>query len=698
MEIYNAQASPEFLKGARHLWGRKVSSVGKYIKKKFDEEVLNYIKMFRHEFKGILPGRFLKSDAVDVNVIYPIIKTLLPNLYFQDPKVFVKSLQEKIVVPVRRMVEKVDPVTGIVSVEEVEERNPLTGDVIVEEFDGVRSGLILQNALNHNIRKARLKPQAKSAIVDAHIGFYGAIKTGWDNEQGVFSMGPDAPPTHREDVHEDMSYGIRLAPWNVVVDMEDFYNPKWIAIRYTVHPDQLKADARLQHTDKLKGAAKLDEECKEAWSEMKDEDMKRTEYYELYVKPCAQYPRGFFALFTEEVPDDFLYHGEWPYKVKEFPVKLIYFNPDPRGGLPIPDVRYYANHQKAKLNLRNVLYEFVQRTLPIFGINIAGVKDQTYMEKAVASGQIPRVVKTTQPIQNVLGSISFNGVNPDFHRMEALVDDDVSLMTGVTKGVQTGGQSNLEFASAGKEAAQHFSIRQNERADIVRDFMKDILTQWAAYYQEFGGDENYTPIEGEKFPTKWSAKQIQGMFEFDIKPFSMNYEDPVIRRRQWVDLLNLLGSPVLVQALGLQGVQVDFVKIVNRILETYDERDVESFIIDEMSKPENQVAHALEENQALLVGAQTNQLTAVKVMPTDNHKLHILVHGIMGEVTLEHIMEHQAAMASLAPNGPGGGNPEGLPINGAAADQEALKEPLTPSPINQKTAIAREATKPTKTR
>jgi hypothetical protein len=156
----------------------------------------------------------------------------------------------------------------------------------------------------------------------------------------------------------------------------------------------------------------------------------------------------------------------------------------------------------------------------------------------------------------------------------------------------------------------------------------------------------------------------------------------------------------LVQALGFQGAQIDFLKIVNRILETYDERDVESFVIDEAAKPENQVAQAITENQQLQESAMSGMPNQVKVMPTDNHKLHIILHGLMGgEFTVEHIAEHQAAMAAQVPGGsPGGGNAEGLPVNGVAVNQEQMREPLRPNATNQKTAVAREAGKPTATR
>lgn len=671
----------------RHMYGKRVRSVYDHVKDRFDQEAKKYIAMLRHEFTGILPERLLVSDRVDVNVVYPIIKQLIPQLYFQDPKVFVKALEETITHVVTEM--GVDPNTG----EEVEVPviDPETGVPMVREYDGVRSALIFQNALNLNLDKAKVKYQVKRAIVDAEVGFYGAIKCGWGNNQGVASMGLGAPPSVREDVSDDWAYAIRLNPWDVVADMRDFYNPEWIAVRHTVEPEQLKADKRLSNTEGITGKTQIDADLKKKyWKNLDEKECRMTEYFEVYVKPCAKYPTGLFMIMTDEVPDDFLYISEWPYKAKEFPIKFLYFNPDPEGDLPTPGVRYYANHQKAILNLRNAEYEFVQRTMPIFGINVAGVKDADKVTKQITSGQIPRIVATTQNPARVLGGVSYPSIGIDFRQFETNAFNDISRMVGMTSIVTPTANADNQLASALKISSQGEQIRQNERADIVADFLAGVIEYWAKLYQEFAGPENFTTIEGEKFPVKWSNEEINGKFLFKIKPFSMSYEDPVIRRKQWVDLLNLLAAPEARAVLAEQGVQVDVAKIVRRILETYDERDVETFIIDDMAKPENQVAQALQENDLMAQGLYNE----VRVMPTDNHKLHIIIHGLLGDVSVEHMMMHQQMMLEAAGvSSPGGGNPEGMPVNGVGTNQDMLKAPAKPNVANKKTAISREAKK-----
>jgi hypothetical protein len=669
-------------KELRHLFGRFVKSVKTFIVERHEKEIKNFLDVYRGDVERILPARVLNFDNVDVNVVFPVIKTLIPSLYFQDPKVYIKAEQEKVVI------EHKDPATG----------NPIldqNGMPQITEFSAVESATKFQAKLNDNIRKAKLKREMKSCLTDAELGFYGAMKVGWGNEQGVETMGDGAPPSHRDDTDMDMAYGIRLRPWKVFVDMNDFYHPQWIAVAYEDHPSRLKEDKRLQNTENLKGNCEAKEDFrKEIWKDMATEDLKRTEYFEFYHKPCAQYPNGIFAIFTDEVADDFLYFGEWPYSQedtrKTFPIKIIYFNEDPEGNLPVPGVRYYIQQQRAKSILRRVMYEYVQRTIPMLGLDRTKL-DETG-KQAIASGRLPRIFGVNGNPNSIIAPISFNNLNQDFYNMDLLIDDDVNRMVGVA---DSGGRgANVKFAEVAKQAQANQQIRNSEKADIVRDFMIDIVRFWAGLFQEFGGQEMSTPVEGSQFPVNMSVDEIQAKFSYDIKPFSMNYEDPMILRRQWVDLLNMGIAPANVQALAAQGAQLDVVKLWKRTLLTYDDPETHSYIIQ--VKPEDQVADAISENQAILAGQP------VEILPTDNDQIHLMVHGTMPDAPgkLEHMLAHQQKMLEAAGMGGkgGGGNKEGLPTNGSAANQEMLQNPLTPSAVNTETAMTREAMNPIETR
>lgn len=674
--------TPEEALKQRRLIGRRIKSVHKFIQKKFKDETKVYLSVLRHEFGKLLPEKLLRMDDVDVNIMFPIIKTVIPSLYFQDPKVMAKSDQEKIISPV------FNPETG------EQEVDQLSGQPMQEEFDGPIAAKIFAGALNQNIREADLKNEEKMALVDAQVGFYGAIKCGWGNDQGVKTMGDGAPPSTRVTL-PDMAYGIRLKPWEVLVDMNDFNHPEWIAVRYCVHPDQLKKDPRFKNTEKLEGKVSTDtEKDREIWSAMDEEDKKKVEYFEYYHLPCAQYPEGVYAVVCEEVPDDYLFIGPWPYEAIEFPIKLIFFNPDPEGGLPTPYARYYIAQQRVKSTLRRVAYEYVQRTLPFVAYDQG--KMDTQGKQKLSSGQIPRTIPVNGNPDAAINPKSFNNLNPDFYRFDAQVDADVNRMMGILK---AGELDNIDLASVAKIADVGEKIRISEMADISKDHLRSIIKFWAKLYQQFGSEENYTPLEGEKFPVKWTVKQIQGKFSFDIQPFSMNFEDPVISRRQDIDLLNILIAPPLQQALAAQGISVDYAKRIKALLRKYNDPEIEDSLITEMEKPENQVADAVQENQeiqaALMQGIPPSN---VVVEPTDNHKLHIIIHGLIGDAGLEHMTAHQQALQTGIVGQAGGGNPEGLPTNGSAGNQDMLAAPLNPSIANQKNALRREAKKPVKTR
>lgn len=667
-------------KEKRDFWHRRVTSSKTVIKDSFEKEVRWYLRYFRNQFSDVLPEALLRSERVDVNIIYPIIKSMIPKLYFQDPKCFIKAQEEKIVMPVTLYNDETE--------EEAPAVDPVTGEPIVNEYDGPTSALILQSTINTNIRTAKLKNNVKSAIMDAELGNYGVIKTGWGLDKGVPGMDGSGYIASREDVGENC-YGIRLKPWEVYPDLADFYNQEWTALGYCVHPEQLKRDKRLKNTEEIKGTAKPSESYKKAFSKLSESDMVLTEYYEIYVKPCTLYPKGAFLILSEEVKEDFLYEGDWPHESRRNPIKFLYFNQDPEGGLPIPGVRYYVNQQKMTSMVRRVQWEWGMRSIPFVGADLSGVANKTEVQKALRSGMFPKFVDTSgrRPDQ-VFHPVSFPSLSPDFYNLNAQIDKDVSRQAGTVGAVDPYG-SSVELASVAKMTDKDEAIRNSEKSDIVKDLLSEILLQWEDLYKEYAGPENYATIDGQKFPVKWSGDMIRLKTQLEIKPFSMNYEDPTIRRRQWADILNLAISPANIQALAQQGAQMDVVKIWSRILESFDERDVEGFLISGEELPQNMVALAIQEGIDMMAGVPH------QVKPTDNDPVHILIHDLFTragivDMTQAHL-DHEASMQSKQAMPSGGGNKEGLPVNGEAANQEQMKQPLKPSAANQKVAVAREA-------
>jgi len=658
----------------RKLWGGRMEFGKKFITDQYNKEVAKYVKLLRHEMKGMLPGEFLNTDAgVDVNVIFPIVKQLIPNLYFQNPKVFVSSEEDKIVIQLK-------DAEGNAMVD------PATKEPITDEFDAHKAAVKFKNVLNDNIKDAKLKQTIKATILDAHIGFFGAVKLGWENEQGVTTMEGKAPPTFRTDVIPDNAFAVRLKPWNVIVDMSDFYNPKWIAVRYTIHPTELQQDSRLQNTERLKGDAVLSqEERNRQWQFLDKEDTLLSEYFEIYIRPSAQYPDGAYLILTPEVKDDFLFRGTWPYDFTQSPIKLIYFNIDPEGGLPTPDVRYYYGQQKAKSNLRRAEYEYVKRTMPGIAINTSGVKDATKLRKQIESGLIPRVVETTLEPSRSIGSVTFPTLNPQFDKFNGTVDNDVAKMSGLFKGtLASGGGENVKFAKVAEISTEGEKILLTEKADIVRDFLTEIVIVMAELHKSFGPDERNIFIDDEKSPGKVVRNELQSNFKIEIQPFSMNFEDPTVIRRQLTDILNLGASSQIGNELQKVGKKVDIAKLFEMIISTFPNREYEALIINEQFTPTGQIVLAMQENKAIDEGQE------VPLNETDIDEIHILIHGLQGDKTLEHMQAHQEKIQARTAGKPGGGNEEGLPVKGVAANQGQLKEPLNPSAVNQSAAISRE--------
>lgn len=673
---------PKDMKALRAMLWNRVDTVQKYIESVFEAEARQYYEAYKHKFKDKrITSHDTDDNDVSINVFYPIIKSRVASLYYQDPRVIVKPLSEKIV-------------KEIIGASGIPEKR---------EFDGVRSARILQGALNDNMETAKLGKQVKSALTDALLSPYGVIKCGWDYNHGVFGndvLSQLSPRSPREVVMPNRAFALRHEPWNVAVDLENFTDPTWVALKHYVHPDVLKKDPRFQHTESLHGTDMSIFNHK--FSSHKDSSIAtysepRVCYYEYYEKPNPSSPEGLYCCMTDEVDNEFLYLAEeWPYASTKLPIKFLYFNEDPLGGLPFPEPRMYKRMQRAANVLQQAQYEYVRRSIPIVVLNET-ITDQETTKQGLSKDIVPKVIYSSDP-QRAINIVGLPSINPDFMGMRSLIDSNISRVTGLIKGVHTGGQGDIEFASMGKIADEGSKERNAELKNTLSDFVKDILVTWAHMYQQYASERNFTLIEGETFPVQWSREEIEDMrFHLDIKPFSMNYEDPIILRRQFADLLNLLGSPQIRAGIAQQGAQIDLLKMVKRVLATYDEKDVDSFIVDSSLKMENQVAKALQENEFLQQAVQTGvpvqqvaqALEAQKERGlglefVDNDKAHILIHGLLGDVAFDHIQQHVMQMQNKQTAAtPGGGNKEGLPINGVAVDQEAMRAPLQPDIQNQ---------------
>ena len=644
----------------RKFWGNKCSKGKTKMRNVVTKEISKYMKVFRHEMEGLMAGRMPK-DRIDVNVVYPIIKSLVPQLYYRDPKVLIEALkaqfefEEDAVVPQADGSFAPDPA--------------FPNGKKVEVVDGPKAAYLLSGAINRNLVAAKSKKEFKMSIQDALICNYGAMKLGWDNEHGVFDMAPgDVPPSRNSSVQPGMAYAIRMKPWDVIVDNENFYNPQWVAFRWAVNPWDLKTDKRLLNTKDLKGTTSVYQERTLGAAKAADqvESAPLVEYYELFHRPSAEYPQGFMMIISDEVKEDFLFLDKFPTeKTTELPVALIYFNPDPEGGLPIPGIRYYYDQQKAASNIDTTEYEYIKRTLPLMVVNKTNLDDAEKQKAQLQSGNIPRIIFSKDAPEKTASGISFNNLNMDFRLMRQRVDDNVSRTVGMLSGSGPAGIADQKLAANTKAAGQSEAVRTGEMADTVRDFVISAISYWVSAYQEYSGEDMSSMIDAPqemfsghdmRYPIKFSIKDIRGQFIVKIKPFSNNYEDPAILRRQILDRMNLLSSPAVAQVLQRKGKMYDLERDINSLLETYDDRNADRLLIDYQPTPQEQMA----------LEAQKQGLAA-------------------GQAPA-------GAPPVPGPLKPGGGNKEGMPVNGVAAKQDLLREPINPNTAKSAASLARQAT------
>jgi hypothetical protein len=647
-------ASGHSLEWMRNYWGKKVNARRDFMRGQMKKEINVYLNVLRHDMSDILPGRGPKN-RVDVNVVYPVIQSLVPRLYYRDPKVIVEATKAKFKYMKEAFTDLGDgtpmPDPGF------------PGGQMIEEVDGPRAAALLAGSVNRNLYAANFKREFKRSLRDSLVCWYGGMKKGWDNEQGFFGMSDETPPPgSNASVVPGMAYGIRVKPWDILVDDASFYNPNWVAFRWAVNPWNLKGDKRLLNTANLKGNSSGAQERFLGSALKREEEATEplVEHYELYHRPTAEYPYGFFMMITDEVKEDFLYLSDFPTKkTTKLPLTLIYWNEDPDGGLPTPDLRYYIDQQRAKSNLDNTEFEYVKRTLPIVVVDKTNLDDQEKAKIDLQSGRIPRVLLVKSKAGEVVQGVSFNNLNLDFRVFNEKIDGNISRTVGLMGGTGPNNVADVELATLAKEGIQNEQIRTGERADIVRDALSDVVEYWIALYQEYSGEEMSTTVDAPQdmfpgqnmsFPLTFSWREIRGNFLAKIKPFSNNYEDPTILRRQILDRMNLLASPEVADVLKRKGKMYDMERDIKALLETYDDKNADQLLV-----PYQQTQEEILALQAAAAGAMA------------------------------------PGASPMLPMRPGGGNKEGMPLKGVAVKQEALRQPLNPNAARSSASLVREA-------
>ena len=458
------------------------------------------------------------DNPIVINYVFNTIKTLIPTLFFKNPKMFVSPTRP--------------------------------------EF--IDAAILAQEIINYDWHLLELKKEIKLSILRTLIGGLSWFETGYTFEveevqdeaatqaeveaalRGETATADNPGQEFTEfKIKRDQPYGISRSILNVRTDptVDVFDEMGWFAIREVKPLERVKKDPRFKGTKNLKANKEFDDRrsLNDFREEMKgDED---TEFVEMWHVTDRWEGRTFTIANGHDR------------RLREFDTPVGYgitplsFNDDPEQPQPISVVELMHDIQKEKNRLRSYMLAHIKRNLPRFGWNAALAPDEEDMKKFADSEQNEIVPLPGDPNQ-IAKAFSFPSLNSEVFGVDTKSDQDMTIASGLSD-FNRSIAAKVPSATEAQLIEQSSRLRVDESLDSVSDFCAEVSRKLFALRQQFTTGEQVVPIAGEGPSRQWrtyTREEIQGDFEFRVEYGSTQKKDRDFQVNLWAQ-----NAPTLLQ-------------------------------------------------------------------------------------------------------------------------------------------------------
>ena len=450
----------------------------------YESQWKNWLQYYRGDFS---------DDVLPVNIIFKMIRTIVPRTYFRDPTVSIT--QEKpgeLYAVMAQMLERID---------------------------------------NKLIRQMKYKKQMKIAIQDACLFGTGFLKLGFGAER---TPTPDAIETeapmvkkgrdqyeieYHSLVFANMPWVLRVHPRNIVFPDKcvDFAAARWVAHIEQVHIDDLRNDPRFKNVADIQTAKPVQNTM--------DRSAKVEDLPEGYVQIVEFRDKKSGKVFVIAP-----YHSKKVLLVEDdtftqehnrFPIYPIVFNADTDRCWGVPDAKILDPQQRELNEIRT--QEMLHRRHAV--VKLLFQEDSISpdeMEK-MDSSDVGACVKVTDI--NAVRPMAIVNAIPT-----GLIEQDQNVQREVQELIGLGSNQFGEYApgSADRSATeanivnQATQIRMDERRDAVADVTEDIFQGVHSIIFEHWNEEQVVDIVGDNGATFWVKVQPEylrnGTYDINIDP------------------------------------------------------------------------------------------------------------------------------------------------------------------------------------
>jgi len=463
-----------------------------------------------------------------VNRVFSYGRTMIPKVYFHNPRVCVTAVKPEMVFHAR----------------------------VVESID------------NWLIKETLLKRTLKRAALIAYLTGTAPIKLGYDSEFGYnpdmgvdrdagtvtqTAEGEDRFIEYRTNVKPGMPWAIAFQPEDLIIPhgYDDPNSLPWVACRILRPLDDVIQDTKYpkEIRKKLRGTKMTDLYATTERSrpfEIRDGRLTMCEIFEIrdasrqYVYHIAE---GKLLLSMPDV-----------LQIDGMPMEHLIFNDDPEYFWGISDVKI-LEPQQLELNDIRTQAKHHRRVALLKFLYLKDAISKTELEKFLSGTVGPAIEIDGESLANAIISLQPH-IPPDLSHAASEVLQDMRESAGFSEN-ELGGFSPYHGKTATEtmEVAQAFDSRMNERKDIVGDVMLSIIRKWNQYLFKFWDGERVTEIvgaEGEPMWVQYTADQLRGEYSLKVDLDSGMPVNTTTKMQIADGLLKMYGGDPMVDQIGLK--------------------------------------------------------------------------------------------------------------------------------------------------
>lgn len=463
------------------VWKTRLDSSKDFMFKNFKKNSERWRKMFKGEHWGKIANT--KSDLIVVNYIYSILKSIIPQTYYQDPYFDIKS----------------------------------------DDPSWFKAEQLTEDALNHMWRQIKAKLTIKRIQLDQLIMGFGAGQLGYSfiTENDYSKPNLDLGLDYSEMVKEDEAFFLRVSTQDVLPDdkAKHFSEMKWLATRYYLPYETAKAQFNVK-------------------GKLEPTSLHNAEYYSKYFKSSDPLYREIFQMveiwqIQDLERDKFFYitDGYDKFLAKQdnkydfgFNTKLFWVNDCPDELLPISDVS----------QIEDLVMELNKTRTQLLNHRRKVQRKILYEEGAFASKEDVNKFLNDDDMQAVKmksGALSENhqkilivqpGIVPvEFYKIDEINKDDIYQVSGVGANQMAAEGTVAKTATESSIIERNANLRNVERIDAMNDYCETVGRCLLSIMQKFQNKETSFFNRQRLEWVSYTNEDIAGKYSVAIKIGSM---------------------------------------------------------------------------------------------------------------------------------------------------------------------------------